>query len=552
MKTKPLRIKIGAACNNACYFCTARFKKYHRDAEYVLHELRRGLREKRNTVVFTGLEPTIHPSILGLIAAARRAGYARIVMDTNARMFRYPQFARSAEEAGLNEARVLVPHFTREGYAAITGVPEGFEQCAAGIKNLTALESVHVVARLPVCGRNQRDLFEIVRFCHAAGIREMFLFFPKGYFSETEAFDAGEFDAQLRKAQTYAAGQGFGLDCRRVAEYHRCVSEMEEQSASCFYPTFYVGRRRHPEILEALLRPTFACNQICRFCWVNPSQEKPGTPRIESEIRHIIRKRIPKLGISGGEPTLEPQLPRYVALAKNGGVRQVELHTNAVRLTDPVLCLALRDAGLDVAYCTLLAPDAAVSDAITRTQGTFRKTVTGILNLMTHSIRAVAHCVIMADNYRLLPEFVRFVNSTFTYGDTRLPITFSFVAPRDMQAMHDGIVPRFTDVVPYLDEALAVCSDLGIPFCAGEGLKGIPPCALPFRDRYMRQLHPPPPMNLVGSAFVKKTLCSDCIYDTTCFGVRRYYAEHYGLEEIRPVSGCVSPETGHTHEPPVR
>lgn len=256
---------------------------------------------------------------------------------------------------------------------------------------------------------------------------------------------------------------------------------------------------------------------------------------MDTEIASIIRKRIPKLAFSGGEPTLDPRLSHYVGMAKDGGVRQVELHTNAIRFTNKSLCRDIRDAGLDLAYCTLLAHNSDVSDGITRTEGSFRKTVTGILNLMTHSVRAVAHFVIMGDNYRQLPDFIRFVDSTFTCGDIRLPITFSFVAPRDMKAMNDGIVPRFSDAVPYLHEAITLCTELKMPFCAGEGLKGIPQCAIPFRDRYMRQLQPPS-ANITGSAFIKKPQCRNCIYDATCFGVRRHYAVFYGLDEIKPVT----------------
>lgn len=526
---------MGAACNNSCCFCNAHEKKYHKDAEHIMRLLIAGRREQRGNVLFTGLEPTIHPGFIGLISCAKKAGYTNIAVDTNARMFSYRKFTKQAQRAGLTQARILVPHFSAEGYADITSVSRGFEECVRGIRNLADSASVRIIARIPICSKNQGSLRSITEFCHAVRIREVQFFSPGNHLYRDEDYHPAIVFEQLRLSEEFAVAHSMHCDTARVDRSNPHEGDLHEQTAPCFYPTFYVGRRRHPEILEAVLRPTFACNQICTFCWINPSHEKPAVKDMEQEIAHVIKRQIPKLAFSGGEPTLVPRLPEYIAMAKNGGVRQVEIHTNAMRFTHEQLCRDIRDAGLDLAYCTLLAHYAKASDAITRTEGSFRKTVAGIINLMTHSIRVVVHFVIMGQNYKLLPEFVRFVDSTFTYGQLRLPITFSYVAPRDEKAMRDGIVPRFSEAVPYLHEAISLCSSLKIPFCAGEGLKGIPQCVIPYRDKYVRQLLPPS-CNRYGTAFVKKRECGQCMYDSACFGVRRHYAEFYGLDEIIPVS----------------
>ena len=391
-------------------------------------------------------------------------------------------------------------------------------------------------ARIPVCGENYKHLAGIALFAASFGISKISAAIPDGYFFEGEEFDNSLFEHQLETAAALGREKGFTFSFNRFSNGYRAVSETAERRSPCFYPRFYVGRRRRPEILEAILRPAFSCNQICKFCWVDTQQANPSPQRIESEIRHIINKRIPKLGISGGEPTLVKELVKYIEIAKSGGLRQVELHTNAVRLADKSLCRDLKNAGLDMAYCTLLATEAKLSDDITRTAGTFRKTVTGIINLMEAGVHTAAHFVIMEDNYRILPGFVKFADENFTYGDKRLAITFSYVAPRDAKAVSDGIVPRFTNVMPYLDQALRECVSRRIPFCAGEGLKGMPPCVVPFRERYLKQFLPPS-RNVTGGAFVKKENCAVCAYDGVCFGVRRYYAGHYGLDEISPVTG---------------
>ncbi len=52
---------------------------------------------------FSGGEPTIHPQFIDMIQAAREAGYARILAESNGLKFaRDPAFAQAASDAGLN------------------------------------------------------------------------------------------------------------------------------------------------------------------------------------------------------------------------------------------------------------------------------------------------------------------------------------------------------------------------------------------------------------------------------------------------------------------
>ncbi|MFA6449989.1 MAG: radical SAM protein [bacterium] len=531
------KIKLGVECNNSCVFCAALKEGYHRDFEGVAADLQRARAENRLPVVLTGLEPTVFPGILDVIEFARDLHFDGIAMDTNARMFRNTDFASRCARLGLTGARVLFPHFNAAGYAEIAGAPDGFAQAAAGVKNLKDLGTVEIAARIPICAGNYKSLAAILKYARSLGINEARAYFPRGYMFGGEEFDGAAFEEQLGQAVAFAARAGMQFECDRESSAYHCLAEMDERTAACFYPTVYVGRNKHPETLEALIRPTFACNQICKFCWVDTSAPKPPRERIESELRYVIRNKIPRLAFSGGEPTLDPRLADYIETAKRGGVRQTELHTNAVRLSNRDLCARLKTAGLDIAYCTLLAPDAKTSDSITRTEGSFRKTVAGIINMIDCGVNVVIHTVIMGDNYRLMPQLAVFVDEHFAYRGAKPPINYSYAAPRDAEAMSAGVVPRFADAIPYLEEALAECGARRIPFSAGEGLKGAPPCVIPFREKYLTRYRAPA-KNAAGGAFVKNKSCLSCKYDDTCFGVRRHYADYYGLKEIKPVKAA--------------
>jgi MoaA/NifB/PqqE/SkfB family radical SAM enzyme len=312
------------------------------------------------------------------------------------------------------------------------------------------------------------------------------------------------------------------------------TDEIDDRTATMFCPTSFVGLTAHPEMLEALIRTNFSCNQICNYCWVDRETPNPDPDEILTMIAKAGRDHLFRLSFSGGEPTINKRLPEYIRAAKDAGIRETVIHTNAVMLANPDLCIALDEAGLDIAYVTMLAENATLSDSITRTEGTFRKTVQGIQNLLLKTdIFTFIHFVITKHNYTNLPEFIEFVDALLTSeAGEKVPITFSYVAPpRPDVIVH---VPRYSEAVPYLKRAMELCTAKGIPFGGNEGLKSLPPCMLGGDERYFRALVP---LNR-GSAstdYVKKPDCKECCCDRYCFGVRKIYALNFGLDEIQPI-----------------
>jgi cyclic pyranopterin phosphate synthase len=97
---------------------------------------------------------------------------------------------------------------------------------------------------------------------------------------------------------------------------------------------------------------TDRCNFRCVYCM--PLEGLAWLPKSEilsyEEIARVVAQLAPlglrRLRITGGEPTIRPQLEQLIALLR--GVPQVEdiaLSTNGVRLSE--LARSLRDAGLD-------------------------------------------------------------------------------------------------------------------------------------------------------------------------------------------------------------
>ena len=97
---------------------------------------------------------------------------------------------------------------------------------------------------------------------------------------------------------------------------------------------------------NATVEITHACNVACRACYKQRRNEFKTLEQIARDIDDALRLRpIHTLTISGGEPTLHPELCQAVRMANDRDVH-VLLLTNGV-LVDRDMLKALRDSGLD-------------------------------------------------------------------------------------------------------------------------------------------------------------------------------------------------------------
>jgi hypothetical protein len=98
-----------------------------------------------------------------------------------------------------------------------------------------------------------------------------------------------------------------------------------------------------------------------------------------------------------------------------------------------------------------------------------------------------------------------------------------------------GVIPTFTEIKPFVAEALDYCLETGIGFGGMIGQGGYPPCMLDGQMRYYeRVLDKVFKSEDASDQFYKPAKCRECSFDAYCLGPRRSYVEHYGDAEIRP------------------
>jgi len=285
-------------------------------------------------------------------------------------------------------------------------------------------------------------------------------------------------------------------------------------------------------VCSALIRPIFHCNQDCTFCWVDLAQKTTPDAAVAQALALTGLFGMETLSITGGEPTLDKRLPRWIRLARALGARQVTLQTNAVRLERRALAEELVRAGLTRAFVSLHGATAETSDAITRKPGTFVRTLAGVKNLLELGVSVGIGVVFTFENQGEARRIVELVATELRGAD----LTLSVAAPVNDRLDATAIAPRYTDLAPALREAAGAAREHGLSYGGLYGQCGLPPCVLDADPVCFPELARAHPDWSAADDFVHADACDGCSLRPKCPGVRRSYAAAFGTSELRAVT----------------
>ena len=167
-------VRLTYACNNRCVFChDSIVQSGEMVAPDILEkQISEGIDSGARRLILSGGEPTIHPDFLDMIALGKKLGYRWVQVVSNGRMFAYSSFAKSAIEAGLDEATFSLHGHTAELHDSLVGTRGAFAQSLKGLDNLIGYKIAVLSVDIVLTSLNFPLLPEILDFYLKKGIRE--------------------------------------------------------------------------------------------------------------------------------------------------------------------------------------------------------------------------------------------------------------------------------------------------------------------------------------------------------------------------------------------
>ncbi len=135
------------------------------------------------------------------------------------------------------------------------------------------------------------------------------------------------------------------------------------------------------------------CNHFCGFC------SNPTTPYVHTFetmkvlVDDFVRREYFGVILTGGEPTLHPELPKIAEYASAQGLH-VRMITNGSRLADREFAREMADAGVKIVHVSVYSVRLDVEEVLRGTPNTLEKAFAAVRNAHDHGIEVNINCVI--------------------------------------------------------------------------------------------------------------------------------------------------------------
>lgn len=295
----------------------------------------------------------------------------------------------------------------------------------------------------------------------------------------------------------------------------------------------------------------FSCNNFCIHCvnWEKQQITRDLTfEDIKKEIDFYTKdQEVDPLIITGGEPTIRPDIIEIIRYAKKKGINNILLQTNGRKLADKKFAKEIVRAGLFSVLFAVHGHTAELHDSRTRAKGSFDETIKGMKNMVAEGVVITTNTVISLANVHVLDKIVLFLAKTFP---SLRGIHISFPHPNgNAYKNFYEVVPQFTECYKDIIKALDIIKEHNI----NPTVESVPLCYLEGHEVYCSDVaNYHLDRNAMGTDTShservkdyrvltildkrKSESCKICSFNSICDGVWREYAEKYTLNELMPV-----------------
>lgn len=300
-------------------------------------------------------------------------------------------------------------------------------------------------------------------------------------------------------------------------------------------------------LLDVIL--LYDCNLACDYCTVTREMRRRAlAPEVVlGELRRGRTAGYDAVSFTGGEPTIRRDLPSLVRAARDLGYGEIKIHTNGLLLAHPPNVARLVAAGANLFDVSVHTHVEDAYDRMVRQPGAHRLMVAALDHLAAApGIRLRADLIVTAETCPRLPDAVRWLASRGVPA-----VDLWYVSLTDGNAGNVASLPRMSDAVPVMREALAVARAAGmearslhVPRCLlGDDV----PHAYDPGSQRVRVVTPDAVFELSASKLaghVRVPACAGCVHDSICPGIRPDYLARFGGGEFAAVRAVASPAHG--------
>lgn len=287
----------------------------------------------------------------------------------------------------------------------------------------------------------------------------------------------------------------------------------------------------------------FACNNHCTFC-VQWDKRYRFKPRTLDEIKDILKKEYLDWAryvvFTWGEPTVHPNLVEAVAYSKELWYKQIQIQSNWTNFDKMDYVLALIKAWVTEFSPSIHWFNRETHDKQVKTPWAWDKVIKWLINLRNLNQNIIINSVITQTNYKEIPKLAALL--------IKLKVTqfqFAFVhILGSADKNKETVVPRKSDVIPYVHKALDLAKEACIPVYT----EAIPYCFMQGYE-YAIAENIMPETRVHDAEFVidsyadyrwnewkiKREECKKCIKYKYCEWPWKEYPEMYGWDEFIPI-----------------
>lgn len=284
----------------------------------------------------------------------------------------------------------------------------------------------------------------------------------------------------------------------------------------------------------------YTCNIKCDFCYQKDLRFEYTKNISKEEVELLIqnwKKQWKQFIIfSGWEPTLDKNLPYYIAYANSLWYEHIRVHTNGFGFRNYEYLEDLNKEGLTGVTISVHG-FWKVHDIITKVDGSFSIIVQSLVNFQKlkkkdSSFVIDTNTVICKKNYKNIPQLIKFLSY---FSITRWQIVLSYSLGLFTISEKKLLIPKYNEIVPYLEQCIDVAVIKkrkfvleNVPFCVIskeywssilENIK-IQKDSITLKDGNL---------GITNSHWMENSKkCVDCSMKGTCRGIPEDYKELYG------------------------